>query len=136
MKSLCRELGSKQGIEIDFTAEDVPRGVRPDVALCLFRIAQEGLQNLKKHSGGKKAQLSVRHLGSRLILSLHDEGRGFDADKLEKPGLGILSMQGRARVLGGEFEIHSKPGKGTRIDVWVPLEPAVDQLEVADRSNV
>jgi signal transduction histidine kinase/ABC-type uncharacterized transport system substrate-binding protein len=136
LKSLCRELGAKQGIEIDFTSEDVPRSVRPDVALCLFRIAQEGLQNLKKHSGIKKAQLSVRHMGNRLILSLHDEGAGFDAEKLDRPGLGILSMQGRARVLGGEFEIHSKPGKGTRIDVWVPLEPAVDQLEVADRSNV
>jgi signal transduction histidine kinase/ABC-type uncharacterized transport system substrate-binding protein len=135
LKSLCRELGAKQGIEIDFTSEDVPRSVRPEVALCLFRIAQEGLQNLKKHSGTKKAQLNVRHMGNRLILSLHDKGAGFDAEKLDRPGLGILSMQGRARVLGGEFEIHSKPGKGTRIDVWVPLEPAVDQLEVADRSN-
>ncbi len=136
LKSLCRELGAKQGIEVDFTSEDVPRSVRPDVALCLFRIAQEGLQNLKKHSGTKKAQLSVRHWGNRLILSLYDAGTGFDSDKLEKPGLGILSMQGRARALGGEFEMHSKPGKGTRIDVWVPLEPAVDQLEVADRSDV
>jgi signal transduction histidine kinase len=75
-------------------------------------------------------------MGNRLILSLYDEGTGFDADKLEKPGLGILSMQGRARVLGGEFEIHSKPGKGTRIDAWVPIEPAVDQLEAAHRSNI
>jgi signal transduction histidine kinase len=127
LKSLCKELGARQGIEVDFKSEDVPRSVRPDVALCLFRITQEGLQNLKKHSGTKKAQLSVRQMEQRLVLSLCDEGAGFDADKLEKPGLGILSMQGRARVLGGEFEIHSKPGKGTRIDAWVPLEPVVDQ---------
>jgi signal transduction histidine kinase len=89
---------------------------------------------LKKHSGTKKAQLNVRHMGDRLVLSLCDEGTGFDANQLEKPGLGILSMRGRARVLGGEFEIHSKPGKGTRIDVWVPFEP-VAQSEVEDRSN-
>jgi signal transduction histidine kinase/ABC-type uncharacterized transport system substrate-binding protein len=130
LKALCGEFGAKQGIEVDFTPEDIPRSVRPDVALCLFRIAQEGLQNLKKHSGTKRAQLSVRHMGDRLFLSLCDEGRGFDANKLEKPGLGILSMQGRARLLGGEFEIHSKPGEGTQIEAWVPLLPVADPLNI------
>ena len=130
LKSLCKEVGAKQGIEVHFTSEGIPRSVRPDVALCLFRITQEGLQNLKKHSGTKKAQLSVRHMGNRLVLSLCDEGTGFDANRLEKPGLGILSMRGRARVLGGELEIHSKPGQGTRIDVWVPFEPVEDPLNV------
>jgi signal transduction histidine kinase len=130
LRSLCQEFGARQGVEVDFTSEDIPRSVRPEVALCLFRIAQEGLQNLKKHSGTKKAQLSVRHLGDRLFLSLCDEGVGFDANNQEKPGLGILSMQGRARLLGGEFEIHSKSGEGTRIEVWVPLEPVTDPLNV------
>jgi signal transduction histidine kinase len=126
LRSLCREFGARQGIEVDFTSEGIPPNVRPDVALCLFRITQEGLQNLKKHSGTKRAQLSLRHMGDRLFLSLRDEGIGFD--KTEKPGLGILSMQGRARLLGGEFEIHSKPGEGTRIEAWVPLQPVADQV--------
>jgi len=130
LKALCGEFGAKQGIEVDFTTEDIPRSVRPEVALCLFRIAQEGLQNLKKHSGTKRAQLSVRHMSDRLFLSLCDQGRGFDANKLEKPGLGILSMQGRARLLGGQFEIHSKPGKGTQIEAWVPLQPVADLLNI------
>jgi signal transduction histidine kinase len=130
LSSLCGEFGARQGIEIDFTSEDVPRAVRPEVSLCLFRITQEGLQNLKKHSGTKKAQLSVRHVGDRLFLSLCDEGMGFDTNRMEKPGLGILSMKGRARLLGGEFEIHSKPGEGTRIEAWVPLQPVADQLNV------
>jgi signal transduction histidine kinase len=130
LRSLCREFGARQSIEIDFTSEDIPGSVRPEVGLCLFRIAQEGLQNLKKHSGTKRAQLSVRHMGGKLFLSLCDEGVGFDTNRLEKPGLGILSMQGRARLLGGDFEIHSTPGKGTRIAAWVPLEPVVDRLNV------
>ena len=130
LKSLCKEFGARQGIEIDFTSEDIPRTVRPDVSLCLFRITQEGLQNLKKHSGAKTAQLSLRHMGDRLFLSLSDEGLGFDPNSLETSGLGILSMRGRARVLGGEFEIHSKPGKGTRINVWVPFEPVEDPVKV------
>ena len=85
---------------------------------------------MKKHSGTKTAQLSLRNIGDKLFLSLCDEGMGFDANRLEKSGLGILSMQGRARLLGGEFEIHSKPGEGTRIEVWVPLQPAADPLNV------
>jgi signal transduction histidine kinase len=130
LRALSREFGAKQGIEIDFTSDDIPRTVRPEVSLCLFRITQEGLQNLKKHSGTKKAQLSLRHMGDRLFLSLCDEGMGFDAYRMEKPGLGILSMQGRARLLGGDFEIHSTPGKGTRIGAWVPLQPVGDPLNV------
>jgi LytS/YehU family sensor histidine kinase len=74
--------------------------------------------------------LSLRHMGDRLFLSLCDEGVGFDPSRLEKPGLGILSMQGRARLLGGEFEIRSTPAKGTRIEAWVPLEPVADRLNV------
>jgi len=130
LRALCREFGGKQGIEVDFTAEDIPPSVRPDVALCLFRITQEGLQNLKKHSGARRARLNVRHMGDRVFLSLRDEGMGFDTTRMEKPGLGILSMQGRARHLGGEFEIYSKPGEGTRIEVWVPLEPVETPLSV------
>ncbi len=130
LKSLCKEFGAKQGVEVDFTSEDIPHSVRPEVALCLFRITQEGLQNMKKHSGAKKARVSLRNFGGKLSLSLCDEGLGFDTNRMEKPGLGILSMQGRARLLGGEFEIHSTPGKGTRIEVWVPLQPVADPLNV------
>jgi len=130
LRSLCREFGARQGIEVDFTSEDIPPSIRPDVALCLFRITQEGLQNVKKHSGTKRARLSLYHVGGRLFLSLYDEGTGFDTNRMEKPGLGLLSMQGRARHLGGEFEIHSKPGEGTRIEVWVPLEPVAAPLDV------
>jgi signal transduction histidine kinase len=130
LRSLCKEFGARQGIEIDFTSEGVPHTVRSEVSLCLFRIVQEGLQNLKKHSGTKTAQLSLRNIGDKLFLSLCDEGMGFDANRLEKSGLGILSMQGRARLLGGEFEIRSKPGTGTRIEAWVPLEPVADRLNV------
>jgi signal transduction histidine kinase len=130
LRSLCREFGAREGIEIDFASAGVPHTVRPEVSLCLFRIVQEGLQNLKKHSGTKTAQLSLINICDKLALSLCDEGIGFDANRLQKFGLGILSMQARARLLGGEFEIHSKPGKGTRIEAWVPLEPVADPLNV------
>ncbi len=121
--ALCREFAVQQGIEVDFLAEDIPRAVHPDVALCLFRIVQEALRNLKKHSGANEAQVRLCKVGDKLHVSVSDEGVGFDLHDLGgKEGLGIRSMEERAYLLGGRFEIHSKPGKGTRIEASVPLQ--------------
>lgn len=122
--ALCKEFAIQQGIEIDFLSEDIPRSVDPDVALCLFRVVQEALRNLKKHSGASKAQVRLRRAGDKLLVSVYDEGVGFDTRDLgKKEGLGIRSMEERAHLLGGRFEIHSKPGEGTRIEASVPLQP-------------
>jgi signal transduction histidine kinase len=67
--------------------------------------------------------VNLRRAGNILFLFIHDEGKGVDVSQLnQKIGLGIGSMRGRAQLLGGQFEIHSEPGKGTTIEVWVPLE--------------
>jgi signal transduction histidine kinase len=124
VSALCKEFAVQQGIEIDFLPEDIPHSVHPDVALCLFRIVQEGLRNLQKHSGAAKAQVRLRRAGARLVVSVCDEGVGFNARELRKAeGIGIRSMEERAYLLGGRFEIHSEPGKGTKIEAWVPLQP-------------
>lgn len=121
--ALCKEFTDKQGVEVDFTSNEIPRSLYPDVALCIFRIAQEGLRNLKKYSGVEEAEVALRMTGHRLEISVRDEGRGFDLSKLrQNQGLGIRSMEQRARLLGGEFEIHSEPGKGTTLKAWVPLK--------------
>jgi signal transduction histidine kinase len=124
VSTLCKEFAIQQGIEIDFFPDSVPRTVHPDTALCLFRIVQEGLRNLKKHSGATKAKVRLRGTRNKLLVSVSDEGAGFDLRHLgEKEGLGIRSMQERAYLLGGRFEIYSEPGKGTRIEAWVPFHP-------------
>ena len=124
VSALCQEFGVRQGIEIEFRTENIPPSVHPDVALCLFRIVQEGLRNLEKHSGAAKAQVRLQRAGQNLFVSVCDEGAGFDVRQLRKNGgLGIRSMEERAYLLGGRFEIHSEPGKGTRIEACVPLQP-------------
>ncbi|HSY99033.1 MAG TPA: ATP-binding protein [Terriglobales bacterium] len=124
LSALCKEFGSQQRIEVDFLPEDIPRSVHPDVALCLFRIVQEGLRNLKKHSGATKAQVRLRRSGNKLVVSVNDEGFGFDARELgKKEGLGIRSMEERVYLLGGRFEIRSRPGRGTKVEAWVPIQP-------------
>lgn len=98
------------------------------MALCLFRIVQEGLRNLKKHSGVVKAQVRLRKVGDKLVVTVYDEGAGFDVRDLgKKEGLGIRSMEERVYLVGGRFEIHSKPGKGTRIEACVPLQLRSEQ---------
>ena len=122
--ALCREFSCKQGIRVDFSCDEIPRSVNPDAALCIFRIVQEGLRNLKKYSGAEEANVDLQIRGHRLEISVRDGGRGFSLSELgQNGGLGIRSMEQRARLLGGEFEIHSELGKGTTLKAWVPLEP-------------
>jgi signal transduction histidine kinase len=126
ISALCKEFGNRNGIEIRFSAADIPKGVHSDVALCLFRIVQEALQNQKKHSGTAKGEVQLRKTGNKILVSIRDAGKGFDARGTGEPGLGIRSMRERARLAGGHLNVHSQPGKGTIIEATVPLQLAAD----------
>ena len=123
VSSFCAEFAEQQGIQVDFVHENVPRSVPPDVSLCLFRIIQEGLRNVKKHSGSPRTEVRLNGVDRALHLSISDMGVGFDQQRLStRMGLGIRSMEERLHLIGGRFEIQSEPMGGTRIDVWVPVE--------------
>jgi PAS domain S-box-containing protein len=125
VRAYCREFTEQQGIQVDFAHENVPRGVPADAALCMFRVAQEALRNMKRHSGASRAEVRLEWTGERLHLSVSDRGRGFEANKPSLDGgIGIRSMEERLRVLGGHLEIESQPFAGTRVDAWVPFEIA------------
>ncbi|MGO9565633.1 MAG: ATP-binding protein [Candidatus Korobacteraceae bacterium] len=122
--SFCKEFTAQRGPQVAFSHLDVPRSVSPEVALCLFRIVQEGLRNVQKHSGAAEAQVRLEIADGMLHLSISDDGAGFDAEgETDRRGIGIWSMRERVRTVGGRFEIHSEKQKGTRIDVWAPIEP-------------
>jgi len=121
--SLCKEFTVNQGVRIDFTSTEIPRSIHPDTALCIFRIVQEGLRNLKKHSGSREAKVDLRMNGERVEVTVQDEGFGFDSRGLRtKEGIGIRSMEERARSLGGKFEVRSESGKGTTLRACLPLK--------------
>jgi signal transduction histidine kinase len=127
VNALCREFTDRHGIQIDFRADNISRHVNPDVALCLFRIIQEGLQNLKRHSGVEQAQVKLWTAGDKIHMSVSDKGRGFDTKEVaNKSGLGIRSMEERVRLLGGRFAIHSEPTRGTQIEASVPIQPVAE----------
>jgi PAS domain S-box-containing protein len=126
--AFCDEFSQQQGIQVDLAHENIPRSVPPDVALCLFRVVQEGLRNVKKHSGSSRAEVRLEGSDDAIHLSLFDHGVGFDQfDPSTHAGLGMRSMEERLRLIGGRFEVQSASMKGTRIDVWVPLKPALER---------
>jgi signal transduction histidine kinase len=125
VKAFCQEFEEQQGVQIDFSHENIPRGIPEDAALCLFRIAQEGLRNFKRHSGANRAKVRLEWSDGSLHLSVSDRGRGFDWKRPSADsGIGIRSMEERLRVLAGRLEIHSQPLEGTRIDAWLPCKVA------------
>jgi signal transduction histidine kinase/ABC-type uncharacterized transport system substrate-binding protein len=120
--ALCAEFSDYHSIDVNFSEENVPRNIPSEVALCLFRIAQEALQNVKKHSRAESAQVRVEGLEQEIHLSVFDHGSGFDSSAASTwEGIGIRSIEERARLVEGRFAIRSHLGEGTKIDVWVPI---------------
>jgi PAS domain S-box-containing protein len=125
LKAFCAEFSDQQGIEVDFASENVPHDIPGDATLAIFRIAQEALRNVKKHSGANSAVVRLEWAGDRLHLSVSDLGNGFDSNRPSaERGIGIRSMEERLRLLGGQLEIQSLLMEGTRIDAWLPLKMA------------
>jgi signal transduction histidine kinase len=118
--AFCKEFSAQQGVQVVFTHGEGLGRVSPEISLCLFRIVQEALRNVKKHSGASKALVRLEQVDADLHLSISDGGAGFGVQEAPKNGgLGLFSMAERARLVGARFEIHSEPQQGTRIEVWV-----------------
>jgi signal transduction histidine kinase len=128
MRSLCGELGKLHKLQIDFRTQDVPDSIPPDISLCLFRILQEGLHNAIKYSGVDRIEVELRGSSAGLDLTVRDRGKGFDvAVAKNDPGLGLISMYERIRLVNGELFIESRPqGGGTTVTAHAPLEPRKD----------
>jgi signal transduction histidine kinase len=125
LTALCKEFTAQQGVAVHLTTDDIPRSVRPEISLCVFRIVQEALRNIKKYSGATQAEVELQMTGNKLEITVRDHGRGFDLGNLgSDPGIGVRSMEERARLLGGRFEIYSQPGDGTTVSASVPLKPS------------
>ena len=120
-RSFCQELHKQCGVAVEFRHDYVPRDLDRDVALCLYRIVQESLQNMVKHSQATQAQVHLKREAEGLWLVVHDNGQGFDTEMANHhAGLGLVSMRERVRLLHGQITIHSAPGLGTRVEVRIP----------------
>ena len=117
----CRELRT-QGLQVQCLIENVPGGLAHDVALCVFRVVQEGLNNVVKHSGASEARVTLAGTEDGLVLTITDSGRGFaETAARDLAGVGLASMRERVHLAGGTFTLSSEPGQGVTIVVRVPI---------------
>jgi signal transduction histidine kinase len=122
LRALSREL-SERGLRVAFNSDAADSEVSPAVALGLFRVAQEALNNVLKHSGARDATLHFSCSERVVTIRVEDRGRGFDA-RARGDGLGLVSMRERLLQLGGEVAIESRPGAGTAVEARVPRSAA------------
>ena len=124
IQSECRTFTRREGIAVDYRTESMPPRISADVAICIYRIVQEGLRNVAKHADTTQLQISLTGKDDSIHLTIKDQGVGFDPKEMKKKlGLGHVSMQERVRLIQGDISIESQPGKGTVINVRAPADP-------------
>ena len=121
LRSECERVSKGNGLLVDQQIDALPAGIAPAVTVCLFRVAQEALRNIVRHSGAHSAHVSLAPKDGGLQLLVTDDGGGFEQRIGRSAGLGIASMRERVREVGGKFSIRSEPGAGTTVQAWVPL---------------
>ncbi|HAF95968.1 MAG: hypothetical protein A2021_02805 [Elusimicrobia bacterium GWF2_52_66] len=124
LRMLCREFKERAGVRVMLRTERVPESILPDPALAIFRIAQEALNNIGKHSKATRVTVDLSCKRREIFLSVSDNGVGFahGANRpLTRGGIGLGNMRARAESVGGFFALHSTPGAGTRLGARVPL---------------
>jgi PAS domain S-box-containing protein len=128
LKGLCQEIAQKYRISVQFTERECPPNIPKDVALCLFRVAQEALGNVVKHSGATDAQVELIRTASGIRLRISDTGKGFDP-ALQNPdaGIGLIGMNERLRLVGGKLTVRSEPKRGTEVLADVPLTASANK---------
>jgi PAS domain S-box-containing protein len=121
IERLCREISDRHNLQIKFVHHRVPEQVPKDVTLCLYRITQEALRNVVKHSGAVEAEVELSGYDDRIELCISDPGVGFLPESAKQTsGLGLISMQERLRLVEGQLFVQSEPSHGTQIRVRIP----------------
>ena len=123
VRELCQEFSKVHKIEVQCIAHDVPKHLDETLALSLYRAAQEALRNAAKHSQAHQVKVELAADAKQLRLRVSDDGVGFDPEVARSShGLGLISMQERLRLVGGEFSLWSRPSLGTQIEGVVSLD--------------
>ncbi len=123
LKALVKEFGERENMPVTYLTQDLPESWSSDAATAIYRIAQEALRNVAKHAGKTHVKVVLSGEGDRLQLRVMDFGTGFDQDlEMPTPGLGMISMQERARMAGGALTVQSALGQGTTVIATVPVE--------------
>jgi len=107
---------------VELSSDNIPTLIPHDASLCLFRVAEEAMNNALKHSGSSKIRVELAGDSSCARLRTSDSGRGFESGAMENTeGLGLLSMREPLRLVGDELSIQSRPNGGTQVEARIPF---------------
>jgi signal transduction histidine kinase len=109
-------------VEAETVADDLPEAHKT----CIYRVVQEALHNCARHSGARSVRLTAVQDEARIVLSIEDDGKGFDSKTVR--GMGLLGMEERVTHLGGTFRVNSRPGKGVKLRIELPLAPVAARV--------
>jgi signal transduction histidine kinase len=128
LEGFCQEFGERTQLNVRFSGAEVPP-LSDAVNISLYRVLQEALTNAAKHASADQVEVTLDYDEGTVYISVEDDGVGFDvqnatADPDRPGGIGLLGMQERLDLLGGELIIDSRPGRGTRIVAQIPWEEA------------
>jgi signal transduction histidine kinase len=115
----AREVAKRSGLTVDIVEKDVSDNLPEEYRTCVYRVVQEALSDCSKHAGAKRVRIIVRQELERLLLTIEDDGKGFDVHRVR--GLGLIGMSERVTHLNGTFEAKSQEGRGTLLRIELPL---------------
>lgn len=123
LQQLMEDFACRTGLKSTFRHEHVPPALSRDLATCFYRIAQESLSNVARHAEASRVEMDLAGTDGGLVLSVADDGRGFDRGTTgaAPAGLGLVSMNERLRLVGGALEVTSGARRGTTVRAWAPV---------------
>jgi PAS domain S-box-containing protein len=134
IQSECAVFTKRTGIALSFEPGDLPDAIPDDIALCLYRVIQEGLRNISRHAKTNEARIALERLDDGVTLLIQDSGIGFDLrEATGQLGIGLAGMRERVRLVSGTMSVSSEPGKGTEIEISIPLGGKHGQTARTDR---
>ncbi len=130
MRNYASEWEARCGIKVSSQLDLKDTGLSPMAELAVYRVMQEGLQNVHKHAHASSVGIAWSRANDSWVLHVTDDGMGFDLVKAarHKKSVGLLSMRERAELIGGTLQIQSTPGKGTAVTLLLPVEKKVEPL--------
>jgi signal transduction histidine kinase len=121
LRERCGQISRESDIQIELEVADGWKEVADDIKLCLYRVAQEALRNVAKHSHAKAGRVAIAHQNGQVVMRISDNGLGFATHgPTGQQGIGLLSMRERVRMFGGSFDVKSAPNTGTIATVTIP----------------
>jgi len=129
LEGYCREFSQQRGIKVEFTQKGSTVPLPEPVPLVMFRVLQETLYNVARHSGAAQVEVSLLWEGDEIRLRVKDRGKGFDPLQISD-GLGLVSIRERLRLVDGKFKLSSAPGLGTEVEVSVPVRPPHSSVKI------